>query len=523
MSTLTNEIAGLPAQAAGHTKTGLAPESAYEAAADPAVSGISPDPVPIPAAVPAPDGFNDVMASVDTIAAIATPLGSGGIGIVRISGPQALYLLERLFIGPLPAVEMESHRLYLGRVLDASGRLQDRALAVLMRSPHSYTGEDVAEFQLHGGPRVLAAVLQAALDCGARLATPGEFTLRAFLNGKLDLSQAEAVADLIAAKTPRASRLAAGWLQGGLGRAVEQIEQELTAIYGTVVVGVDFPDDADAAKPHATEQALRQLARRIREEVLAGAGLSRVCREGVRAALVGQVNAGKSSLLNALLAEERAIVTDLPGTTRDVLEETVDLDGVPLLLADTAGLRDEAAADAAEQQGMARSRQRADSAQLVLVVIDGGKGCASEDVKLLQQAGSRGLALLNKCDLLSPAEIAALTRKVSQYLPEEDIVALSAKSGAGLNELRQALRRRVLDGPDAEAQSPLVANARQEQALRRAAELLEQCAEAIAAGEEVDVAAVDIEEALSTLGEISGRTASEEVLEHIFANFCLGK
>lgn len=459
----------------------------------------------------------------DTIAAIATPLGSGGIGIVRISGPAAPAILGRLFRGALPPAAMESHRLYLGDVVDEQGVLLDRALAVLMRAPRSYTGEDVAELQLHGGPKVLSAALAAALACGARLATPGEFTLRAYLAGKLDLSQAEAVADLIAAKTPRASRLAAGQLQGALGRAVAEIERELTAIYGAVTVGVDFPDDADAADPEETRQALLRLASHIRKDVLSGAGLSRVVKEGVRAALVGRVNAGKSSLLNALLDQERAIVTALPGTTRDVLEESVDLEGVPLILADTAGLRDEGQADEAEQLGMARSRDRADSAQLVLVVTDGVLGLTAEDAELLREAGQRALLLINKCDLLSEAEIGERRRRAAGFVPEEDVICLSAKSGAGLDELKAALRRRVLAGLDSEADSPLVANARQEQALLRAAGLMESCAEAIAAGEMLDVAAVDISEALDFLGEISGRTASEEVLQHIFENFCLGK
>lgn len=459
----------------------------------------------------------------DTIAAIATPLGSGGIGIVRVSGPEAPAILGRLFRGALPPAAMESHRLYLGDVVDEQGVLLDRALAVLMRAPRSYTGEDVAELQLHGGPRVLSAALAAALACGARLATPGEFTLRAYLAGKLDLSQAEAVADLIAAKTPRASKLAAGQLQGALGRAVAEIERELTAIYGAVTVGVDFPDDADAADPEETRQALVRLASHIRKDVLSGAGLSRVVKEGVRAALVGRVNAGKSSLLNALLDQERAIVTALPGTTRDVLEESVDLEGVPLILADTAGLRDEGQADEAEQLGMARSRDRADTAQLVLVVTDGVLGITPEDDKLLREAGERALLLINKCDLLSEAEIAERRRRAADFVPEEDVICLSAKSGAGLDELKAALRGRVLAGLDSEADSPLVANARQEQALLRAAGLMESCAEAIAAGEMLDVAAVDISEALDFLGEISGRTASEEVLQHIFENFCLGK
>ena len=459
----------------------------------------------------------------DTIAAIATPLGSGGIGIVRVSGPEAAAILGRLFRGAVAPAEMESHRLYLGDVTDETGALLDRALAVNMRAPRSYTGEDVAELQLHGGPRVLSAALTAALACGARLATPGEFTLRAFLNGKLDLSQAEAVADLIAAKTPRASRLAAGQLQGALGRAVAEIERELTAVYGAVIVGVDFPDDADAADPEQTREALVRLADRIRNDVLSGAGLNRVVKEGVRAALVGRVNAGKSSLLNALLAEERAIVTSLPGTTRDVLEESVDLEGVPLILADTAGLRDEGQADEAEQLGMERSRDKAGSAQLVLVVTDGVLGITPEDDRLLREAGERALLLINKCDLLSEAQIAERRRRGCAYVAEEDVICLSAKNGAGLDGLKAALRRRVLAGVDGEADSPLVANARQEQALLRAAERLESCAEAIAAGEMLDVAAVDIGEALDFLGEISGRTASEEVIQHIFANFCLGK
>ena len=331
------------------------------------------------------------------------------------------------------------------------------------------------------------------------------------------------MADLIAAKTPRASRLAAGQLQGALGRAVAEIERELTAIYGAVIVGVDFPDDADAADPEETREALVRLADHIRRDILSGAGLSRVVKEGVRAALVGRVNAGKSSLLNALLAEERAIVTAIPGTTRDVLEESVDLEGVPLVLADTAGLRDEACADEAEQLGMERSRCTADTAQLVLVVTDGVLGVTPEDAELLRQAGGRALLLINKCDLLSEAEISERRRRGCAYVAEEDVICLSAKSGAGLDRLKEALRRRVLAGLDSEAASPLVANARREQALLRAAERLESCAEAIAQGQMLDVAAVDIGEALDFLGEISGHTASEEVLQHIFANFCLGK
>jgi tRNA modification GTPase len=379
------------------------------------------------------------------------------------------------------------------------------------------------ELHCHGGSFAPGRLLREIFKAWARAAEPGEFTKRAFLNGKMDLTQAEAVADLIAAKTPRASRLAAGQLQGALGRAVAEIERELTAVYGAVIVGVDFPDDADAADPQETREDLLRLAAHIRKDILSGAGLSRVVKEGVRAALVGRVNAGKSSLLNALLSEERAIVTALPGTTRDVLEESVDLEGVPLVLADTAGLREEDRADEAEQLGMARSRDTADSAQLVLVVTDGVLGITPEDAMLLQQAGERALLLINKCDLLSEAEIAERRRRAAEYVDGAEVICLSAKSGAGLDELKAALRRRVLAGVDSEAASPLVANARQEQALLRAAERMEGCAEAIAAGQMLDVAAVDISDALDALGEISGRTASEEVIQHIFANFCLGK
>ena len=406
----------------------------------------------------------------ETIAAIATPLGKGGIGIVRVSGPMAETIAGRLFRAKMktPAAEMESHRLYFGTLYDYEGRLLDSALCVLMRAPHSYTGEDVAEFQLHGGPRLLATVLQACLFTGARMATPGEFTLRAFLNGRIDLSQAEAVVDVIEAKTPRAARLAAGQVEGRLAGKISQTEEALTALLAEITVGVDFPEDADAPEAASLLPQVDALISQLKDDILAGAETGRICREGLRVALMGAVNVGKSSLMNCLLETERAIVTELPGTTRDLIEEGLELNGVPLLLVDTAGFR-EKAADLVEQIGMERSRDAMAEAQLALVVVDAAAGLDRMALQLLAEtAGRTRLLILNKSDLVSDGEILAIKDQLDAYIDMKDVIVVSARTGEGAAALKTAMLEKSGVGPDQEICSPLVSNARQEAALQRA-------------------------------------------------------
>lgn len=468
---------------------------------------------------------NNTAADADTIAAIATPLGSGGVGIVRISGPRAAELRDRLFV-PHRAQSWQSHRMVYGTVHDTAGRLLDEALAVWMQAPHSYTCEDVVELQTHGGPQVLKAVLSAVLAAGARLATPGEFTLRAFLNGRIDLSQAEAVMDVIEAKTQRASAQAAGQLEGRLAEVIHRSEQALTDLLAEITVGVDFPDDEDAPLADRVTAALEEQTEVIENGLLKGAYQGRLAREGVRVALIGAVNVGKSSLLNRLLESDRAIVTALPGTTRDVIEETLEIGGIPFLLVDTAGFRAREEADMVEQIGMQRSRDALTAAQLALLVIDAAAGVDETALQLLEEtAGQPRLVLLNKRDAVTEEAAAALKAHLAAAydLPEEDILALSAKEGTGSEALRQALLRKAGAGLDSEAASPLVSNLRHEQALQQALASLQAAKDAAEAGIPLDMAAIDIEQALVSLGEISGKTASEAVLDAVFSRFCLGK
>ena len=459
----------------------------------------------------------------ETIAAIATPLGNGGVGIVRISGPQAEEVLRQLFFSPRLPQRLTSHHLYYGQVRDAQGRLLDQGLGVLMRGPASYTGEDVAELQLHGGLRLLQEVLSACLAAGARLATPGEFTLRAYLNDRLDLAQAEAVADLIAAKTLPAAQLAAAQLAGALSQAVERLEEELYRLYGEITVAVDFPEETEEAAPEQLLARLQALIEHIETGLLKNCRQGRLAREGVRAVLLGRVNVGKSSLLNALLGVERAIVTPLAGTTRDLIEESLDLQGQALVLVDTAGLREGEAMDQAELLGQERSREQLSRAQLALVVLDGSRpGPDPAELELLRQTQDRGLAVINKTDAASAPMLRQLCRAVAEIYDEKNIICISCKSGAGLEQLTQAIGAR-LGRADGEAVSALVSKARHEQALRRTAAALRQCCQGLEQGLPLDLAAIDISEALHSLGQISGKTVSEAVLEDIFSHFCLGK
>lgn len=461
----------------------------------------------------------------DTIAAVATPAGSGGIGIIRISGPEAFPLLARLFRAQsgVSAAEMDSHRLYYGGVYaPEDGLLLDRGLAVCMRAPHSYTGEDVAELQLHGGMRLLRLTLSAALRVGARLAEPGEFSLRAFLNGRLDLAQAEAVQDVIAAQSRRAVGQAAANLAGGLSARVAALERELIEILALITVGVDFPDDADAPDEAALLARLRAAINET-EQLLKNADCGRLYREGLPTALIGAVNVGKSSLLNRLLDTDRAIVTDQPGTTRDLIEESVDIDGLPLILCDTAGFR-AGTGDQAEQLGMARSRVVLSQARLILLVIDASRDLDQETIDLLWETWKRPrLLLLNKCDIASPNMLRLVKSRLESDAAADDIIPLSARTGEGIPRLRMAILRKAGAEPLPEAELPLVSNLRHQQALLRAQESLGAAIEAVENGLPADIAGIDIEEACSALGEISGRTVSEQVLNEIFSRFCLGK
>ncbi len=441
----------------------------------------------------------------DTIAAIATPPGEGGIGIVRLSGPDALPILECIF-APAGRGAWRPFYTRFGRVIEAGGATIDEALAVYMRAPRSFTAEDVVEISCHGGPLVLSRVLARSLEHGARQATPGEFTMRAFLNGRIDLTQAEATLDVIQARTATALALAqiqlGGWLAGELRRVRELLLGPLA--YATALV--DFPEDEvepqDVAAP--LQEGLRAL-----DLLLATADQGLVYRQGARAALVGRPNAGKSSLLNVLLRADRAIVTPIPGTTRDTLEETANLHGIPVVLVDTAGIAE--TADPVERLGVARSRAALAAADLALLVLDASAPPSDDDAAISALIdGKPTILVLNKIDLLTNDERRTTNNghQISQF---SAVVETSALTGAGVDDLASAITR-VLLGGAAPAGDRMITNPRHRDALA-----------AHARGAPPDLLAVDLTAALAAIGEVTGETVGEDLLSAIFSRFCIGK
>jgi tRNA modification GTPase len=453
----------------------------------------------------------------DTIAARATPAGPGAIGIIRISGADSEKIVRRLFFpcNMHASLSLTPRRMILGQIRE-NGVFLDEALCVFFPAPHSYTGEDAAEFQCHGGPLLVQKVFWAVLKSGARLAHKGEFTLRAFLNGRIDLTQAEAVLDLIEAKTSASLKMAGEQLEGRLYRALQPLEDEFLALLARVSAAVDFPEEAESIDERSLETEIRALAAKTRS-LLESAESGQLYREGIEAVLLGAVNSGKSSLLNALLEEEKAIVTPLPGTTRDVVEGYLDLEGLPLLLADTAGIR--RARDEAEKMGINKSRQRAAAAQLLLFVADCSDTSLAGAEMIKEYSGQKLLVVINKIDIGDISLWRDFLKREHQDLPW---VAVSAKSGAGLPELKKAIAEIFLKGADTK-ETPLSGNFRHRQALDFALKHLNRAETALKEGLPLDIAGLDLGDAWLALGQISGKTAAKDVLERIFADFCLGK
>lgn len=453
----------------------------------------------------------------DTIAAIATPQLPSAIGILRLSGPDTRRILDVVFSpahgGPVSG--QAPRRMVLGDLHDRQGRIIDSALAVLFPGPHSYTGEDCAEIHCHGSPVVLNEGLDALFSQGARQARGGEFTQRAFLNGRMDLIQAEAVADLIDAESPAAAHNAVGQLEGRLSRGVEEIYDGLMEVVSRFYAVVDYPDeDIDPLTQGQLTQTLARSETAL-ETLLATFRRGQLLRQGVPAVILGKPNAGKSSLLNALLGYDRAIVTDVAGTTRDTVEEKVQVGHVLLRLCDTAGLRD--TGDAVERLGVQRTRDAARQAALVLLVLDGSRPLTVEDEDAIATAAAvpRQLVIVNKTDLPAGVEPAALVQRFGQVYP------LSAATGEGVDALCRAVE--ALYPAGRQAQGELLTNARQADAVARSLEAVRSARRALEDGMTPDVVLTDAEAALEALGELNGKRIREDLVQTIFSRFCVGK
>jgi tRNA modification GTPase len=454
----------------------------------------------------------------DTIAAIATAAVPSAIGILRLSGPDAIAIVDRVFT-PLkggPMADRPDRKLVYGALRDGQGRDIDQCLATLSRGPGSYTGEDTAEIQCHGSPAALALGLEALFHAGARQAKAGEFTRRAFLNGRMDLTRVEAVADLIHAESQGAVYQAAGQLAGALAGAIDQIYDGLTDLMAHFHAVLDYPDeDIDPFEAAEISHALGEAAQRL-DRLTATYRRGRALVEGVPCAIVGRPNAGKSTLFNALVGYDRAIVTPIPGTTRDTVEEKVTLGDTLLRLIDTAGLRD--SEDQVEQLGVERSRAALERAELTLVLIDGSRPWEEEDLELLNSASAHGPAVLvyTKADLPS-------TRMAYPPLPEGvPLVCLSAATGQGLDELERAIAG-LFPADTGVRAGALLTNARQAEAAGRARAAVGRASDALKQGISPDAVLTDVEEAMSALGELTGRTVREDITGRIFERFCVGK
>ena len=461
-----------------------------------------------------------VLPTTDTIAAIATAPGRGGIGIVRISGPQALSLLRTLFVPSKPRVEFTSHTLYHGKIVAPNGPVLDEVLAVYMRAPRTYTREDVVEIHCHGSFLVQSTILSAILECGARPAEGGEFTKRAFLSGRIDLTRAEAVLDLLQAETVRGHQLAVNQLEGKLFLQMEEIRHELIAILAVLEVAIDFPDDdVEIFNHHQVQQQLTESVIGPVVQLMAMAEQGRIFREGIRVVIFGRPNVGKSSLLNALLREERALVTPLPGTTRDTIEEVLSVRGIPVHLVDTAGIR--AHEDPIEALGIERAQQKLREADVVLFLLDAEAGVSERDRELYATiCGKQHLVVANKEDLISGEQLALL----QEAFPGRGVIPISARDGSGLETLQDELYRLVIgDRLELADQLTFAPNIRHRSVLSKTLEACRHFEQSLVAGVPVDLLAVDIQSALDYLGDITGVTTAEDVLDTIFTRFCIGK
>lgn len=457
----------------------------------------------------------------DTISAVATAPGEGGIGIIRISGSQAVSIAGQIFrtVSGRAALEIASHHATYGTVIDPkTGEVVDEALLLVMYAPHSYTKEDVVEIQCHGGMVSLRKILLLTYACGARPAEPGEFTKRAFLNGRIDLTQAEAVIDVIRAKTDASQQMAVSQLTGKLSAKIGELRHDLLHQIAALEAAIDFPEDDIEETAVEETRAVVHTSLGIINTLLQGASVGRILKDGIKTVIVGKPNVGKSSLLNALAESERAIVTNVPGTTRDVIEEYVNIGGVPLRIVDTAGIRE--TDDIVEKIGVEKSQAWIEEADLILFLLDVSREISDEDEEIFRLIeGKKALIILNKSDLTAKIEREEIEKRASGHT----VLTIAAQTGEGLESLKEAICKLVYEGTVKQEESILLTNTRQIHLLEQSAASLRGAEETIMAGMPADCIVIDLKGAWETLGEVTGDHVGDDIIDQIFTQFCIGK
>lgn len=468
----------------------------------------------------------------ETIAAVATAPGEGGIGIVRISGPEAYDILSKVFrypSGRKPEI-FEERRMNYGNIIDSEGSVIDEAMAVYMKAPRTYTGEDVAEIQCHGSSISLRKILSEVLRSGAVLAERGEFTKRAFLSGRIDLSQAEAVIDVIRARSDAGYQSAVSQLGGSLSARIQSVRTQMADLISEIIAHIEYPEeDLEELTYEKILSEIEAISVRIKD-LLSSADTGRIIRDGLKLCIAGKPNVGKSSLMNSLLKSDRAIVTDIPGTTRDTIEEFASVSGIPVRLIDTAGIRE--TEDKIEKIGIEKSRQSLENADVIIFVLDGSSVISEEDREIMRYLpGKKVIFVINKSDLemrITPEDVMKIMNDQEKSLPDAGhgnyrFLSLSALTGEGIDDLTEEIRCMVYNGETSAENEILITNVRHKDLLERALRSLSDASEMLSAGEALDFAETDIRTSWNLLGEIIGETVNQDILTEVFSRFCLGK